>query len=924
MPPHTSPSESSAAPEDKDNRATFLNDDATPQASRQASISGSTDGNSEDKVGQQPAQPAKPAGLGPLNRGVQRTIDETLTPHGNGEDSPVLNETLSVIDEHITNFNTPRHSLAGPDHHNSNDSGSEYSGPIAHRLSYIPGAETDEEEEDEGLITEADVRSWDQKKTAQQLRMMGVESRHCDIFEKEEITGDVLLDMDQEFIYMKEFDFGVMGRRLKTWYKIKGFQEAVRGPKAGRQSASRSASSQHGRNESEEFDRVQSRTTTGGFLPRIPSVNGSHRENVCRSDASMSVEGIPPSRYHQSQAATQMGRHSASRPSADSIRRSSYRRRHSSIDTTTTQSPRQDTRAAPTAAKRPSFQPRRDKPSSFDRTWTMTTGIESLPRRPDTSLGTADDATRTAAWKSNGASTPSTSFAGDSIDGDKGYFSGGEVDSRRSRNLLKKKKGSSNRSASYSRHSSAAGDQAHMTRRHSRFSSLGSRSDVALATGAIQPQHHGHGANHRARDSNTSAMEMVNDDSHSPTVTNLEGNSSPTSRYFPVHRFPKLLSLHPKPKTENPDKTSPAPNLKHVAPKVRRAIGLRTISDAVTGHEKSAASSSASGSPAKESPKSPSTPSRASKGAEPDSTDSSLINADSGLGFLNRGKTSSSRGRSKKDTSAYVRGLEKKSPQEQIAGCDYYGWMKKKSSHLMTTWKSRLFVLRGRRLSYYYSENDTEERGLIDISSHRVFRADQDTITSLHATLTGATSFPTSATHSGGNSDQVSASSSHEDSNSGNAAFIFKLVPPKVGSARGVQFTKPAVHFFQVDSPQQGRLWMAALMKSTIERDLNLPVRTTNKQTTVSLKQARGTNQLPPALQDSGGKESSSENNAKKDGTGIEVPARTSSAGRHSKVDEMTENGSINDVMSVVQLDGLDAASLSLFPEPAPDPDHKT
>jgi hypothetical protein len=33
-----------------------------------------------------------------------------------------------------------------------------------------------------------------------------------------------------------------------------------------------------------------------------------------------------------------------------------------------------------------------------------------------------------------------------------------------------------------------------------------------------------------------------------------------------------------------------------------------------------------------------------------------------------------------------------------------------------TTWKPRLFVLRGRRLSYYYSEDDTEERGLIDIT----------------------------------------------------------------------------------------------------------------------------------------------------------------------------------------------------------------
>jgi hypothetical protein len=37
-------------------------------------------------------------------------------------------------------------------------------------------------------------------------------------------------------------------------------------------------------------------------------------------------------------------------------------------------------------------------------------------------------------------------------------------------------------------------------------------------------------------------------------------------------------------------------------------------------------------------------------------------------------------------------------------------------------------------------------------------------------------------------------------------------------------------------------------MKATIERDMSLPVETTNKQKTVSLKQARMMNQRPPAL----------------------------------------------------------------------------
>ncbi|KAN0073012.1 hypothetical protein V8E54_009126 [Elaphomyces granulatus] len=68
------------------------------------------------------------------------------------------------------------------------------------------------------------VRNWDHVATARQLRDLGVEAKHCDIFEQQEITGDVLLDMDQEFILMKDFDFGVMGKRLKTWHTIKAFQ----------------------------------------------------------------------------------------------------------------------------------------------------------------------------------------------------------------------------------------------------------------------------------------------------------------------------------------------------------------------------------------------------------------------------------------------------------------------------------------------------------------------------------------------------------------------------------------------------------------------------------------------------------------------------------------------------------------------------
>lgn len=78
--------------------------------------------------------------------------------------------------------------------------------------------------------------------------------------------------------------------------------------------------------------------------------------------------------------------------------------------------------------------------------------------------------------------------------------------------------------------------------------------------------------------------------------------------------------------------------------------------------------------------------------------------------------------------------------------------------------------------------------------------------------------------------------------------FIFKLVPPRAGLSRAVNFTKPTVHYFAVPNIKQGRLWMAALMKATIDRDDMQPVTTTYQQKTISLQKARQMRHRPPAL----------------------------------------------------------------------------
>ncbi|KAK3060701.1 hypothetical protein LTS18_007951, partial [Coniosporium uncinatum] len=355
-----------------------------------------------------------------------------------------------------------------------------------------------------------------------------------------------------------------------------------------------------------------------------------------------------------------------------------------------------------------------------------------------------------------------------------------------------------------------------------------------------------------------------------PTVTKLAyGNEHSIDAIASSPRFGEGSETS---SVDKPSPITPSSGTRGFFPLKTRATGLRAISDAITGSEKALVSPPMHDihpSPNKDSPlQSPSTrtgsstPSGTSKSFELETQDSRSTSAryrdtTSSAGGLTPNAPATRRIKTKKQTSAYTRGLEKKSPQQQMEGCDYSGWMKKRSSNLMTTWKSRLFVLRGRRLSYYYSEHDTEEKGLIDISSHRVLPANDERVTSLHANITGATTSPTSPSNptvttaaaadaarasangtsllpghsSSTNLANASTTSLITGSGSSNSAnngmFIFKLVPPRTGLSKAVNFTKPTVHYFAVGGVAEARLWMAALMKATIERDWDGGVRTT-------------------------------------------------------------------------------------------------
>lgn len=216
---------------------------------------------------------------------------------------------------------------------------------------------------------------------------------------------------------------------------------------------------------------------------------------------------------------------------------------------------------------------------------------------------------------------------------------------------------------------------------------------------------------------------------------------------------------------------------------------------------------------------------------------------------------------------------------------------------------------------------------MIDITAHRVLRADQDPIIALHATITGSTALPANANNTvdtpGGTKLTTPSVIQSLTTKDGNGPFFFKLVPPKSGNSRTVQFTKPATHYFQVDNVQQGRLWMAALMKATIERDLGQAVESTNKQKTISLKQARLMNQRPPELMPASGSTKTSQTiNEEEEEAGLQLEGLNLSQSDANSFEDTNGSLDINNTDGGLErplsnpLGDLDSGHSSLLPDP--------
>ena len=762
-----------------------------------------------------------------------------------------MNETLSVIDEHITDMSTPRSSYAngskrdtiGSVYSNplssvySNQLSSVYSNPInslysnqqRNRSSFIAGHETDEEEHN--MYTEEEVTKWSPQRVAEYLEDSGVERSHCNAFLEQEISGDVLLAMEQSSVFMKEFDLGPVGRRLRTWHKIKALQDEVlrsTKPDTDRSVSDYSAGgAQDDMAEEESHGLGRNRSASAASaLPRAlstrQSIDGrggtmaSYQQP--QSATTNRVSGGPISPL---QSMTTFARpESTYRPSAQNVRSMNHNRRHSSMGSVDVGATARDV-----AMNRMSHH---RKQPSIDTKWapgqaqingTVSGGhaysMSSETPRPEMTRQSSAGATTTA--------SPSEL--------EKGYSSATDTDSR-SRwakpSVLQKK--SYHTSGSYRQDSGSSRDPSSPALPPSRLSDATTavNSKFASIRTASMPQFH-------------EKPLVTSDDPTTPMVTKLSYDTTPTSQNAssPIKPGSDTSSTAP---AKSPPAASQLPFFITKA----KIKGLRATSDAVTTQEKTAAS------PTKQDPSSP-----ARTGSSTPSTDQRSIDmpksatrTSTGSGSANLmpppASTKRPQRKNKKETSAYTRGLAQISPAEQIATADYSGWMKKKSGSLMTTWKPRLFVLKGRRLSYYYSENDTEEKGLIDISYHNVTVAHNEKLTGLHAAMTGASGplvSPSNATFTSARQDlQKNPPSSDDD-----GLFIFKLVPPK--SARGVTFTKPTVHYFAVNSRQEGRLWMAALMKAVIDREQDGVVTTTYNQKTISLAKARARKERPLAFQ---------------------------------------------------------------------------
>lgn len=162
-------------------------------------------------------------------------------------------------------------------------------------------------------------------------------------------------------------------------------------------------------------------------------------------------------------------------------------------------------------------------------------------------------------------------------------------------------------------------------------------------------------------------------------------------------------------------------------------------------------------------------------------------------------------GGKKQKTLAFQEGIQEVEPEELAKTAAFLGWMLKRLGNTLL-WRLRFFVLHGTRLLYFTLLKDRREKGLIDITAHKVMPLNGD---------------KRSTDDELGNNDKYIALYA---ALTGYGRYCFKIVPPAPGFKKGLTFTQPKVHYFAVDTQEEMRGWLKALMAATIDIDDLVPV----------------------------------------------------------------------------------------------------
>ncbi|KAI5785923.1 hypothetical protein EDC01DRAFT_750448 [Geopyxis carbonaria] len=797
------------------------------------------------------------------------TVEERATNYIQSLRSPVVEDTLSDIEEAISEISkssqSRRASKVIHDHNRRysamspaasasvnylpatqemNDSGSEYSVQEPSLQDFSSDIEDDEEPElpiqgyaeyDDILYTKADILAWSPADVSQYLQSRHIPLVTCSKFEEQEVSGAILLQL--EMSHLKELELGSFGKRFEVWkeieHLIKNLKHSTK-PRSGSDAAARLSTVSFTLN----TDNYRQRSSTvGAVLPRIRSQHNrpiSRQHEIDVQEANMhhpttETENLSPPISSNSIGSSTYGvfEQPRSPPLSPSGRKASASKRHSTHDHTSPATALNAALSASVAVLSAGGveQKAHQRENSFDRNWSNT--LITGPPRPSTATGMREAKGKHRATPSTG--TGDTSFTGDSgfsgsqppTPNERSYFSSGES-APRERKVLQKKSGTNHsRKGSYTEEQRLRSATAHT--RHSRIASAESAIKRNTPSLSAAIAYHKSKDKHKRISASLGEIDVVK---MTPPSSSRGNGAQPTDES--IHRrttsppnaaFGGGLAIESFISNSDEKLDSPA------------SIGAQSLG--------SAEGSTPSGTVSIDVDATPDRPSKADR-----------INSGTSMKKRIRGVSSGSglRQKSKRQTTALEKGIKEITPEEAAKDADFSGWMKKRGSTGVGTWKARFFVLSGRRLSYFYSSTDTKERGLIDITSHKVLACTEDRLIGLHAAIAAATSPAPSPKPAPSPLFQKKEKAKEEKEEKDKGWFTFKLIPPAPGAAKGVTFTPPRLHYFATDTREEGKKWMAAMMKATIDRDETKPVVTSYNAKTISLAKARELRTRPPAL----------------------------------------------------------------------------